>query len=74
MSAGASASREKSVMQLGYTMLCEQTAPKQPVRDPVRAEELGWRGWPSADARHDMLGGESAHLSRRGSPTWHLSR
>jgi G6PDH family F420-dependent oxidoreductase len=29
-------------MQLGYTMLCEQTAPKQLVSDLVRAEEIGF--------------------------------
>ena len=29
-------------MHLGYTMLCEQTAPKQLVSDLVRAEELGF--------------------------------
>ena len=29
-------------MHLGYTMLCEQTAPKQLVGDLVRAEETGF--------------------------------
>lgn len=29
-------------MQLGYTLLCEQTAPKQLVSDLVRAEEIGF--------------------------------
>jgi G6PDH family F420-dependent oxidoreductase len=29
-------------MQLGYTMLCEQTPPKQLVSDLARAEEIGF--------------------------------
>ena len=29
-------------MKIGYTMLCEQSTPKQLVSDLVRAEEIGF--------------------------------